>query len=251
MTRASEVCAAAYFSSEAVAAALRARLEACGQRTTPLKPPTPAGERRAARAALDMQRIRTSLAADAEQLQIVRDIARGRVRGDGGRRAQPRRRVRRRRPPDGRQDHAGAAQGDGRRPHHERDGGDNVCARQAARRPRRHRVARHADGRGARRARRDRRVAARQAGGREDLAAGGAALAQGVGVAHHAAGARDQGRLEGARTRGEAGEEARREKEEDGGAGAAQGHLARAQVLGAQEDGQREAGRAAQVLQAD
>ena len=56
---------------------LRARLEACGQRTTPLKPPTPAGERRAARAALDMQRIRASLAADAEQLQIVRDMLAG------------------------------------------------------------------------------------------------------------------------------------------------------------------------------
>ena len=56
---------------------LRARLEACGQRTTPLKPPTPAGERRAARAALDIQRIRASLAADAEQLQIVRDMLAG------------------------------------------------------------------------------------------------------------------------------------------------------------------------------
>ena len=53
---------------------LRSSLEAAGLRTTPSKPPTAAGKRRAERAAVDLQRIRAAIDEDAELRSIVQEM---------------------------------------------------------------------------------------------------------------------------------------------------------------------------------
>ena len=53
---------------------LRTRLEAANLRTTPRKPPTQSGKRRAERAAIDLQRVRAAVESDAELKALAHDM---------------------------------------------------------------------------------------------------------------------------------------------------------------------------------